>query len=118
MEPLASRLPDDPAYWDELAGRIAADAAPHLARRYERGGTWWGALARACPGLAAAASIAVVAGGLALAANPAALDDSPYFEVARAIGPTDEVARLLLSEPAPPTVESLLPLMARGEEAP
>ena len=115
MDPLKSRMPEDPSYWDALAKKITADAAPILAENFERQGSWWGGLARACPALAAAASLAIVAGSIAIAATPAALDDSPYIEVARAIGPTDQVAQLLLSEAVPPTVESLLPVLARSE---
>jgi hypothetical protein len=114
MDPLESRMPDSAGYWDALAVRIAADAGPVLARNRERQGTWWGSLARACPALAAAAGLAVVGGSILIASAPAALDDSPYVEVARAIGPTDQIARLLLREPAPPAVESLLPMIAGG----
>jgi hypothetical protein len=117
MDLLESRMPEGPDYWDDLARRIAADAAPVLARSREGHGTWWGSLARSCPALAAAASVAVVAAAIVIASVPAALDDSPYAEVARAIGPTDQVAQLLLREPAPPAVESLLPMIAgeRGD---
>jgi hypothetical protein len=114
MDPLKSRMPEEPRYWDALVERIATDAVPVLAESYERRGSWWGGLARGCPALAAAASVGVVAGSILIAQAPAALDDSPFVEVARAIGPSDQVAQLLLSESAPPSVESLLPVLSSG----
>ena len=114
MAPLQSRLPDEPGYWDALADRIAADAAPVLGQYYAQRGTWWASLARRCPALAAAAGLALTATSFMLAGRSAPPDGSPDSQVARAIGPTDPVARLFLSEETPPRVESLLPLMARA----
>lgn len=115
MTPLESRLPEDREYWDGLAGRVIANAKPALAELETRGGAWWATLARRCPALAAAAAIAVAAGSIALASARTAPTGSPYFEVARAIGPSDDVGRLFTSEPSPPTVETLMPVFARGE---
>jgi len=116
MDPLKPRMPEDPGYWDTLAGKISADARPALAQNFEQRETWWGTLARACPALAAAAGLAIVAGTILIATTTPALDDSPYAEVARAIGPTDQVARFLLSESTPPRVEALLPVVREGQE--
>ena len=115
MTPLESRLPEDPGYWDALAGRIAADAAQTLARLEARRGSWWSTLARGCPALAAAAAVAVAAASIALASARSTTPGSPYSEVARAIGPTDEVGRLFYAESSPPTVEALMPVLARSE---
>jgi hypothetical protein len=115
MTALEPRLPEDPAYWDALAGRIGDDAAPVLAELYERRGAWWGSLARRSPALAAAAVVAIAAGWIAIAASGGPAAESPYAEMARAIGPTDEVGRLFLRDAAPPHVEELLPVLARTE---
>jgi hypothetical protein len=115
MTALEPRLPEDPAYWDALAERIGRDAAPALAELYERRGAWWGSLARRSPALAAAAAVAIAAGWIAIAASGGTPAGSPYTEMARAIGPTDEVGRLFLREAAPPHVEDLLPVLARTE---
>ncbi len=113
MVPLQSGLPDDPGYWDDLARKIADDAAPVLAQYYAERGTWWAALAPRAPMLAAAASVALVAASVVLTGASTPFDTSPSEQVALAIGPTDPVARLFLSQEAPPQVESLLPVMAR-----
>lgn len=111
-----SRLPRDPDYWDRLADRIAAAGRPVLAA-YARGTEpWWFGLARRCPALATAAALALAAAwGLRdTGAGPGA---SPDEEIARAIGPSDRVARLLLAGTDPPRLEMLLPVAAttRGE---
>lgn len=115
MLPLESRLPEEAGYWDALADRLSADAAPALARNYEQHGTWWATLARVCPALATAAGLALVAGSITLATVPEAVGESPYAEVARAIEPTDQMARVFFSGAAPPSVESLMSLVARAE---
>lgn len=115
MSPLEPRLPEKKGYWDALADRITANAAPALARRRDEQGAWWGGLARLCPTLAAAAMIALVAGSITLMGEPEAVGESPYAEVARAIGPTDQVAQVFFSGASPPSVESLMPLLPRTE---
>ena len=118
MTQLQSRLPEDPAYWDALASRIAADAAPVLDHYLARHGTWWAFLARRSPALAAAAILAIAATSFMLVRASAATESSPHDQVARAIGPTDPLARLFLAEEAPPRVESLLPVFAQTLERP
>ena len=117
MAPFQSGLPDDPGYWDELAGRIADAAAPVLGRYYVERGTWWAALAQRAPALAAAAVLVLTATSFLLA-GAARSDGSPYVQTARAIGPTDPVAQLFLTDLNPPRVESLLPVMARAGRDP
>jgi hypothetical protein len=57
-----SRLPQEPAYWNDLAARITDSAEPILRERREAD-VWWQPLARWSPaiGFAAAAAAAVVA---------------------------------------------------------
>lgn len=117
---LEPRLPEDPAYWEGLANRIATGADPILRELAEATAppeNWWSVLAARAPALAAAAAVAIVAGTVAVSGGTAAADESPYDEIARAIGPTDEIAQAFFAEANPPTVESLLPLVAAtGEE--
>ena len=117
MSPLQSRMPDDPGYWNALAGRIAADAAPVLDEYYARRGTWWATLAHRAPALAAAAVLVLTATSFLLAGT-ARTDGSPYVQTARAIGPTDPIAQLFLTDATPPRVESLLPVMGREGREP
>lgn len=112
--PLDPRLPADAGYWDSLAARITASAEPELRRLRARPDPWWGGLARRCPALATAAGVALAAAAVVLAgAGPS--DVPPDVEVARAIGPSDRVARTYFGESRPPTVEALLPVLISGE---
>lgn len=117
---LEPRLPEDPAYWDGLANRITAGADPllrELAAAAVRSDSWWSVLAARAPALAAAAAVAIVAGTVAASSGTSPADQSPYDEIARAIGPTDEIAQAFFAEASPPRIESLLPLVAAaGEE--
>ena len=113
--PLETRLPQAREYWDGLADRITASAEPVLGELETHGGMWWTTLARRCPALAAAAAIAIAAGSIALGSTGPGPAGSPFSEVARAIGPNDDVGRLFASEPGPPAVETLMPVFARGE---
>ena len=115
---LQSRLPTNPAYWDALAQRIVADAVPLLDEYRVRHGTWWSLLAHRSPVLAAAAVLAIAATSFMLVRASTATDSSPHNQVARAIGPTDPVARLFLTQETPPRVESLLPVMSQMVERP
>lgn len=118
--PLEPRLPEDPVYWDELSTRITDGAAAVLAELGEgataRTDIWWAVLAERAPALAAAAAVSMVAGSLALAGGSTATDASPYDEIARAIGPSDQIAQTFFADASPPAVESLLPLLADFEE--
>ncbi len=115
---LRSRLPAEPAYWDALAERIVADAAPSLAEYRSRQGAWWSLLAQSSPALAAAAVLAIAGASFMLARASTVTESSPHDEVTRAIGPRDPVARLFLAEETPPRVESLLPVVSRMVERP
>jgi len=118
MVPFQSRLPDDPGYWDALADRIAADAAPVLAQYQAQHGTWWSVLAHRAPALAAAAVVAVATTSFLVVGASAPGDGSPSAEVARAIVPSDPVAQMFLAEETPPPVEALLPVMALARRDP
>ena len=117
---LEPRLPDDPAYWDELRSRITDGAAPILAELGDGNvvgiDAWWRGLAERAPALAAAAAVSLIAGSVALAGGRSASDTSPYDEIARAIGPDDRIAQAFFANASPPAVESLLPLVAAVED--
>jgi hypothetical protein len=116
MAPIGSRLPEDPAYWHTLADQIVTDAVPVLEEYRAKQGIWWSSLAHRSPALAAAAVLAIAAGAFMLVRESAATESSPHDQVARAIGPTDPVARLFLSEGTPPRVESLLAVVSQTAE--
>ena len=116
--PLQSRLPEDPSYWDDLADQIGANAATVLDQYQAQNGTWWGALARRAPVLAAAAILIITLTSFMLVRASAATYGSPHVQVSRAIGPTDPVARLFLSEETPPRVESLFAVVSHRGNGP
>lgn len=57
---LLSRLPDDEAYWDELADRLVLDAAGRLRAYRHAGQRWWNGLSRLSTPLALAAAASIV----------------------------------------------------------
>jgi hypothetical protein len=104
MQEHRSRLPDDPEYWDRLAERIRADAAGPLAS-FAATDAWYGVLSRRASWLLAAAAILIAALLLTLPRTP---DADPYLWIERSLTP-DERAGTLISGPAAPAVEQLLP---------
>lgn len=111
MSSLGSRLPEETDYWDELAGRITADADPFLRESYAHRGVWWSSLARGCPALAATALIAAIVVALTLGGGAEPATAATTSPVMQAIEPDDALARRFLAERVPPPVEILLPLM-------
>lgn len=104
---LKSRLPGDPAYWDDLAGRIAARSAPHIDDFGSRRAPWWGWLADFSPALAGAAVLALV-GSWILAPSAADADpDAVLPVVGQAIVPDDPIARALAADSLPPSLAGL-----------
>lgn len=104
-ERVGSRLPDDPAYWDALAGRIQAAAAGDLSRLQDRAPPWWSDLARHSRGLALLAAAALVA-ALTLFPRPRPAQAAPS-PLERTIQPTDPGLIDLLGGPGPPSLEAL-----------
>jgi len=105
----ASRLPADPAWWDALAERVSAAAAPELARGRRMREPWWAALADAAPWLAGGAVAAALAGWLFLPGLPPVTESGPGTLIARTLTPSDAIARTLLRESAPPIGSLMLP---------
>jgi hypothetical protein len=103
-----SKLPEDPAYWDRLEARIAAELAPAVHRLAARKPSWWAPVATRAWGL----------GGLALAAGLAALLLLPAraSEARSQTGllrvPDDDPAMIaFVSAPEPPSLVSLMILL-------
>ena len=118
MSSLGSRLPEETGYWDELAGRITADADPFLRESYARQGVWWSSLARGCPALVATALIAATLVALTLGGGAETATAATTSPVMQAIEPDDALARRFLAEKVPPPVEILLPLMTDSGRTP
>jgi hypothetical protein len=106
MSSLRSRLPEETDYWDDLAGRITADADPFLQEYHAHRGVWWSSLARQCPALVATALIAATVVALTLGGGAEPATAATTSPVVRAIEPDDELARRFLSEDAPRAVSS------------
>lgn len=102
-----SPLPQDPAYWDELAQRINEDAAEPLAA-YAGGAVetvvdWYDVLARRALWLVAASAAAVLILWLTLPPrNPVAIE-----LVERSLAP-DDVAGSLFAGAAPPSLDAVM----------
>lgn len=103
----ASRLPDDPGYWQELAARSIAAAHPPR---------WWTSLSDAAYVLAASAVLALLAGGLLLGDRT----DGATLErgtIRHALAPEDPLLRSLLASSAvAPAPATLLTLVAARQE--
>lgn len=107
IPPLKSRLPDDPEYWDHLAGRIGARSAPHI-EAYGAGRVpWWSWLADFSPALAGAAILALAGSWVFAPPVPDPDPDPPLPFVGRAIVPDDPFARALVADSLPPTLAGL-----------
>ena len=97
-------IPDDAAYWDALARRVAA----HASREPRWSGFEWLAQSRA----SWAAACVLLAAALVLMALPR--DDAPVVHLgdaadwARALAPADDVGRATVAGAAPPAIGTLL----------
>jgi hypothetical protein len=103
---LASRLPDDPAYWDGLAERIAVRSAPEIEAFGARRAPWWGRLADFSPVLAAAAVVALlVAWRVERPAPPPSAAGGT--DIGQLLVPDEPLARAFLADPEPPPIAAL-----------
>lgn len=103
-----AKLPQDPDYWEGLAGKIRDDAAAPLAAYAAASGAapvpWFGVLARRAPWWLAASVAAIVM--LWLALPPRDVSPGPAWIEAE-LAPSGAAATLV-SGPAPPAVDDLL----------
>ena len=104
-----SKLPNEPAYWDQLEARIAGSQRGEVAGL--QGSSWWVPLANRALGL----------GGLAAAAGIAALLLVPPRAAGAAINPTvmfrlpdDPTMAAFLSSPEPPSLVSMIVSLPRS----
>ena len=131
------RLPEDPAYWDELAARSldaafaspAAGAASPAAHARDRGAfdSWWRGMSDAAFVLAASAVLAVFGGALLLDQRPPratsethALTAPPHARAqphfASALAPDDPLLATLANARGEPAAFDVLRLIALREE--
>ncbi len=99
-----SQLPQEPAYWDDLARKIGEDAAGPLAAFAAIDNGWTGVLARRAPWLVAASAAAMLVLWLTLPAR----DSSVAFRWIESSMIPSEVAGTLISGSAPPSVDALM----------
>ena len=106
-----SRLPDDPAYWSDLAARITDSAEP-LLRERRTADVWWRPLARWSPaiGVAAAAAAAFVA---VVGPPPAESDAGVTFE--QLLVAEDPVGQAVLGGLAVADVSTMLLVQSGGQ---
>ncbi len=107
-----SPLPQEPEYWEELAGKIRADAAGPLAGYAGVDSGWYGVLAQRAPWLVAASAAAMLLLWLAL---PERGPSVAFRWIEGSLAPS-ELAGTLVSGAAPPTVEILMVQFPPSEE--
>jgi hypothetical protein len=132
----ATRLPEDPAYWEDLAARSVAAAFrmstatadgrpvahPRDGSRFVHAGRgafepWWRGMSDAAFVLAASAVFALIGGSLLLGERSPPPDTEAHA-LTGALAPEDPLLASLLAAPAgPPPASALLRLVAlRGDE--
>ena len=106
-----SRLPDDRAYWDDLAARIVDTAEPIL-RKHREVQAWWHPLAKWSPAIgvaAAAAALLVVVVDPPAAAGPAPVS----FE--QLLSPEDPLTQAVVSQAAVTDISTMLLVESGGQ---
>lgn len=109
-----TRLPDEPAYWEDLAARSVAAA-------FGARDPWWRGVSDAAFPLAASALLALLGGALLLDDRPSrartgVAGATEATALTHAIAPDDPLLRGLLRSPAePPPAAALLRLVATRE---
>ncbi len=108
-----SRLPDDQAYWDDLAARIAESAEPVL-REY-RDDAWWHPLAKWSPAIGVAAAAAAI---MAVVTMPAASlgatpPNRPSLE--QLLSPEDPVAQAVFGGESAANISTMLLVESGGQ---
>lgn len=100
-----SRLPDDPAYWEQLESSITGSLAPLVRAGAESRQTWWSPITRqawALGGLALAAALAV------LLLAPPRRDDGPSATGWLRPPESAPAVTAFLASERPPSVATLL----------
>jgi hypothetical protein len=106
-----SRLPDDSAYWEALAGRIVDSAEPIL-REHRDAQTWWQPLARWSPAIGVAAAIAAL---LVIAVGPPMTPRPAPASFEQLLSPEDPVAQALVGQAAVTDLPAILLVESGGQ---
>lgn len=112
-----SRLPDDPAYWQNLAGRSIVSALEPRSGAPAVVSPWWHGLSDAAFTLAASALLAMVGGSLLLderAPVPAPVSMEAHA-LTHAVAPDDDLLTSLMNPDEPPPATAMLRVVARRE---
>lgn len=99
-----SRLPEDPAYWDDLAARIVDSAQPIL-RGHRDAQAWWHPLARWSPAIAVAAAAAAL---LLVVLVPSDSTRPGSLSFGQMLGPEDPVALAVLGGASATDISAVL----------
>ena len=89
-----SRLPEDPAYWSDLAAGITESAGPIL-HELRLADAWWQPLARWSPAIGVAAAAAAL---LVVLTGPPAVAQPTEVSFEELLSPDDPVSRALVGE--------------------
>ena len=113
-----SRLPDDDAYWQDLAARAVDAAFRRPGRAAEVPGRsptpWWRGMSDAAFVLAASAALALIGGSLLLD-DRSTRTATDAHALRGALVPEDDLLASLLNADEPPPPAALLRLVARRE---
>jgi anti-sigma-K factor RskA len=107
-----SRLPDDGAYWADLAERIVGSAEPIL-REHAETQVWWHPLARWSPVIGVAAAVAAL---LVVLAGPPAADRPDQVSLGQLLSPEDPVAQAVVSQAAVNDIAAMLLVESGGRQ--
>ncbi len=106
-----SRLPEEPAYWNDLAARITDSAEPILRER-RMPDAWWQPLAWWSPAIGVAAAAAAIVAFVTI--PEAAVDASrPSFE--ELLTPPDPIARAAFGSGDATAISALLLVESGGQ---
>jgi hypothetical protein len=108
---IESRLPTDPAYWNNLASRIVTGAEPVL-EEYRTWEPWWKPLANFGPSLGVAAAAAALV--FWLVAPDRGVNQTFGSHVQHALAPPDPVAQDFVLSMAPPDIGALFAMREEG----
>ena len=106
-----SRLPEDPAYWNNLAAGITDSAGPIL-HELRIADAWWQPLARWSPAIGVAAAAAAL---LVVVVGPPAPPQPSDISVEELFSLDDPVARAVVSGDEIPNISAMLLVESGGQ---
>ncbi len=108
-----SRLPDDPAYWDDLAARIAESAQPIFSEHVAY--AWWQPLASWSPAIGVAAAAAVIMAVVTIPAAPASASPPDRPSLEQLLSPEDPIAQAVVGGESAVNISTMLLVESGGQ---